>query len=178
MARHDLTGGGIWDACVLICQAGPAPPSRSRPSRSRWPRAFPVCTPPVRFGNYPWLATAIQGYTASFDGVATGNAHSPDQARVVVAGLDTPPLTVRYLTHAEWCVLPGGCTPSMPAVHPWVPVPTQGYNACRGWVVAFGPQFTIQCMILCRNCMIQCVYLDAVAAPRPRVAALGAAVTP
>jgi hypothetical protein len=43
---------------------------------SEMAHAFPVLTP-VRFTVYPWIATAIQGCTDSFEGVYTGNAHSP-----------------------------------------------------------------------------------------------------
>jgi hypothetical protein len=62
----------------------PAPPHRSRPgvwrshalARSVLARAFPNDTP-VRFVIYPWIATVMQGYTDSFEGASTGNAHSP-----------------------------------------------------------------------------------------------------
>ena len=44
-------------------------------SRAALPRALPVDTP-VRYGIYPCVATVIQGWIASGEGISTGNARS------------------------------------------------------------------------------------------------------
>ena len=42
-----------------------------------WPRRFPLTPTPVRCAVYSWIDTVNQGYTGRFEGVSTGNAHSP-----------------------------------------------------------------------------------------------------
>jgi hypothetical protein len=53
-----------------------------------WPHTFPVDTP-VRYASRPWVATVTQGYTASIEGVSTGNAHSPEMLRFGGVGFAT-----------------------------------------------------------------------------------------
>jgi hypothetical protein len=40
---------------------------------------FQFAPTPVRVAIDPWIATVIQGSMGSFEGVSTGNAHSPSQ---------------------------------------------------------------------------------------------------
>jgi hypothetical protein len=58
-------------------EISPSPERGPEPRKRRSFYASVSNDTPVRYEIYPWIATVFQGYTASIEGVSTGNARSP-----------------------------------------------------------------------------------------------------